>query len=41
MTPHVGFNTPEASAELVRLTLDNLLAFAAGIPRNVYQKGGS
>jgi phosphoglycerate dehydrogenase-like enzyme len=41
LTPHVAFNTPEASAELVRLTLDNLLAFAAGTPRNVYQEGGS
>ncbi|MFL6043098.1 MAG: 2-hydroxyacid dehydrogenase [Gaiellales bacterium] len=36
MTPHVAFNTEEATAELVRLTLDNLLAFAAGNPRNVY-----
>jgi len=36
LTPHVAFNTPEASAELVRLTLDNLLAYAAGTPRNVY-----
>lgn len=36
LTPHVGFSTPEASAELVRITLDNLLAYAAGRPRNVY-----
>jgi phosphoglycerate dehydrogenase-like enzyme len=35
LTPHVGFNTAEATAELVRLTLDNLVAFAAGTPRNV------
>jgi phosphoglycerate dehydrogenase-like enzyme len=41
LTPHVAFNTPEASAELVRITLDNLLAFAAGTPRNVYREGGS
>lgn len=41
LTPHVAFNTPEASAELVRITLDNLLAFAAGTPRNVYQEGSS
>jgi phosphoglycerate dehydrogenase-like enzyme len=41
LTPHMAFNTPEASAELVRLTLDNLMAFAAGTPRNVYQEGGS
>jgi phosphoglycerate dehydrogenase-like enzyme len=36
VTPHVAFNTGEATAELVRATLDNLLAFAAGKPRNVY-----
>lgn len=36
LTPHVGYNTPEASAELLRLTLENLLAFAAGRPQNVY-----
>jgi phosphoglycerate dehydrogenase-like enzyme len=36
LTPHVAFNTDEARAELVRLTLDNLLAYAAGEPRNVY-----
>lgn len=36
LTPHVGFNTPEATAELLRLTLDNLLAFAAGRPQNMY-----
>jgi phosphoglycerate dehydrogenase-like enzyme len=39
LTPHVGFNTTEASAELVRITLDNLLAYAAGRPRNVYTAG--
>jgi phosphoglycerate dehydrogenase-like enzyme len=36
MTPHVAFNTEEATAELVRATLDNLLAYAAGRPQNVY-----
>jgi phosphoglycerate dehydrogenase-like enzyme len=35
LTPHVGFNTPEASAELVREWVRNVLAFAAGQPRNV------
>lgn len=35
LTPHVAFNTPEAAAELVRLTLENLLAYAAGRPQNV------
>ncbi|MDQ3859524.1 MAG: D-isomer specific 2-hydroxyacid dehydrogenase family protein [Actinomycetota bacterium] len=39
LTPHVGFNTPEATAELLRLTLENLLAFAAGRPQNVYADG--
>jgi phosphoglycerate dehydrogenase-like enzyme len=36
LTPHVAYNTREATAELLRLTLENLLLFAAGQPRNVY-----
>lgn len=36
LTPHVGYNTPEATAELLRVTLENLIAFAAGRPQNVY-----
>lgn len=39
LTPHVGYNTPEATAELLGLTLENLLAFAAGHPQNVYTHG--
>lgn len=35
LTPHVAFNTPDAAAELIRLCVDNLVAFAAGQPRNV------
>jgi D-3-phosphoglycerate dehydrogenase len=35
ITPHVGFHTAEASTELLRMTLDNLLAFARGAPQNV------
>jgi D-3-phosphoglycerate dehydrogenase len=35
LTPHVGFNTPEATAELLRVALGNLLAFADGEPTNV------
>jgi phosphoglycerate dehydrogenase-like enzyme len=35
LTPHVAFNTPEARAELVRAAIENLLAFAAGTPRNL------
>jgi phosphoglycerate dehydrogenase-like enzyme len=39
LTPHVAFNSAEARAELVQLTLDNLLAFASGSPRNVCTGG--
>jgi phosphoglycerate dehydrogenase-like enzyme len=39
LTPHVGYNTPEATAELLRITLENLLVFAAGRPQNVYTHG--
>jgi phosphoglycerate dehydrogenase-like enzyme len=39
LTPHVGYNTPEATAELLGLTLENLLAFAAGRPQNVFTHG--
>ena len=35
LTPHVAFNTAESSRELVRITLENLLAFATGAPQNV------
>jgi phosphoglycerate dehydrogenase-like enzyme len=35
LTPHVGFNTPAATAELLRVALENLLAFANGEPRNL------
>jgi phosphoglycerate dehydrogenase-like enzyme len=35
LTPHVGFNTPAATAELLRVALENLLAFANGEPRNM------
>lgn len=39
LTPHVAFNTVEATAELLRRTVENLLAFAAGRPQNVYAAG--
>jgi phosphoglycerate dehydrogenase-like enzyme len=39
LTPHVAFNTPEAKAELLRVAVENLLAFAAGRPQNVYAAG--
>lgn len=35
LTPHVGFHTAEASRELLRASLENLLAFARGEPQNV------
>ena len=35
VTPHVGYHTPEASRELVRVWIENLLAFARGEPQNV------
>jgi phosphoglycerate dehydrogenase-like enzyme len=35
LTPHVAFHTPDASRELLRISLENLLAFARGEPQNV------
>jgi phosphoglycerate dehydrogenase-like enzyme len=35
VTPHVAFHTEQASRELLRESLENLLAFARGEPRNV------
>jgi phosphoglycerate dehydrogenase-like enzyme len=35
LTPHVGYHTPEASQELMRVWLENMLAFARGRPQNV------
>jgi len=35
LTPHVAFNTAEASSDLLRIALENLLAFARGEPQNV------
>jgi phosphoglycerate dehydrogenase-like enzyme len=35
LSPHVAFSTPEATAEMIRVVLDNLLAFADGTPQNV------
>jgi phosphoglycerate dehydrogenase-like enzyme len=35
VTPHVAFRTEQASRELLRHSLENLLAFARGEPRNV------
>jgi phosphoglycerate dehydrogenase-like enzyme len=35
LTPHVAYHTPEASQELLRVCVENLLAFARGTPQNV------
>jgi phosphoglycerate dehydrogenase-like enzyme len=35
LTPHVAFHTAESARELVRVTLENLIAFARGTPQNV------
>lgn len=35
ITPHVAFHTADASRELLRISLGNLLAFARGEPQNV------
>jgi phosphoglycerate dehydrogenase-like enzyme len=35
LTPHVGWNTPEANRRSVVMALDNLIAALSGEPRNV------
>jgi D-3-phosphoglycerate dehydrogenase len=35
ITPHVAFHTAEASRELLRISLENLVAYARGEPQNV------
>ena len=35
LTPHVGFNTPEATVKLVDFGIDNLVRYFAGDPINV------
>ncbi len=35
LTPHVANNTPEALANIMRISVDNLVAFFAGRPQNV------
>ncbi len=34
-TPHVGFNTPEATVAMVDFGIDNLVQYFAGDPINV------
>ncbi len=40
-TPHVGFNTPEATIALVDMGIDNLVQYFAGNPINVVVAPGS
>lgn len=35
LTPHLGFCTPEANAEVISIGVDNLLAYATGAPQSV------
>jgi len=35
VTPHVAYNTHEAVARIVKTTLANIEAFAAGAPQNL------
>ncbi len=35
LSPHVGFNTPEAETEICRIAAENLVAYFAGSPQNV------
>jgi phosphoglycerate dehydrogenase-like enzyme len=35
LTPHIGFNTGEASANLAAICTDNAVRFLEGRPRNV------
>ena len=35
LTPHIGFNTAEASANLAAVCIDNVVRFLEGKPRNV------
>jgi len=35
LTPHVAFNTAEANCSILRISIDNLVAFFSGHPQNV------
>jgi phosphoglycerate dehydrogenase-like enzyme len=39
LTPHVAYRTPEASRELMRITAENLVAWAEGRPQHVVTGG--
>lgn len=40
LTPHVGFNTPEATVNLVDMGIDNLVQYFAGNPINIVAAPG-
>jgi len=35
LTPHTAYNTPESSANILDIAIDNVSAYFAGQPRNV------
>jgi D-lactate dehydrogenase len=37
VTPHIGFNSYEAVERINRTTVENIMGFAAGAPRNVVE----
>ena len=39
VTPHVAYDTREAVMRIMDITLDNIVAFAAGAPRNLVHSG--
>lgn len=39
LTPHVGFNTPEASKNLISISVKNLVEFYSGSPQNIINPG--
>jgi D-lactate dehydrogenase len=41
VTPHIAYDTREAVARIIEITLDNIAAFAAGSPRNVVAGPGA
>jgi D-3-phosphoglycerate dehydrogenase len=38
LTPHVGFNTPEATKRIIEIAVENLINFARGVPTNVVSR---
>jgi phosphoglycerate dehydrogenase-like enzyme len=40
LTPHVAFNTPEATLALLDITIDNIVSYFRGTPTNVVAAPG-